>query len=78
MDLNHRPLGPEPSALIQAELRPEEFQGSKFSLLKSPDVISTGVPTCRDEAEKSIYKQIPRLPLGKLGVARNDVFNITQ
>jgi hypothetical protein len=23
VDLNHRPLGPEPSALIQAELRPE-------------------------------------------------------
>jgi hypothetical protein len=28
-----------------------------FALLKRPIVISTEVPTCRDEAEKSIQKQ---------------------
>ncbi len=37
------------------------------ALLKSPEVISTGIPTYRDEAEKSI-KQIPRLA----ALARND------
>jgi len=37
-------------------------------LLRSPTVISTGVPTCRDEAEKSIKKQIPRLGCASLGM----------
>jgi hypothetical protein len=46
-------------------------------LLKRTNVISTGVPTCRDEAEKTV-KQIPRLPLDKLGVARNDSFGLSR
>jgi hypothetical protein len=41
---------------------------SHCALLKSPIVISTEVPTCRDEVEKSIKKQIPRLGCASLGM----------
>ncbi len=43
-------------------------------MLKSPSVISTGVPTCRDEAEKSIQTDSST----RLRLARNDIFNIAE
>jgi hypothetical protein len=50
-------------------------QRKGVALLKRPTVISTEAPTCRDEVEKSIKKQISRLASGSLEMTFRTLFN---